>query len=154
MDAHAAKVGMRAAAMRDEVKTESRKQKAVGRESLYCLLPSAFCLLSFHPSALIPHPFVRVFCAVELPNEVRARAAEHIARLREEAIDVRASWERAEKMHITLKFLGEIARARVSDLQSAAERAALSAQPFELSIEGTGTFPPRGLALVLWLVVA
>jgi 2'-5' RNA ligase len=97
---------------------------------------------------------LRVFCAVELPADVRARAAEHIARLREEAIDVRASWERAEKMHITLKFLGEIAGARVSDLQSAAERAASSAQPFELSIEGTGTFPPRGRPRVLWLGVA
>lgn len=96
---------------------------------------------------------LRVFCAVELPDEVRARAAEHIARLREAARGVRAGWERAEKMHITLKFLGEIAGARVSDLSNAAERAAQAIGPFEMSIEGAGVFPPRGVARVLWLGV-
>jgi 2'-5' RNA ligase len=96
---------------------------------------------------------LRVFCAVELPANVRARAAEHIARLREEARDARASWERAEKMHITLKFMGEINQARVFDLQNAAERAVSNVAPFDLSIEGTGAFPPHGLPRVLWLGV-
>jgi len=96
---------------------------------------------------------LRVFCAIELPADVRARAAEHIAHLRERAPDVRASWERAEKMHITLKFLGEIESSRVTDLRSAAERAAGNVAPFDLSIEGAGAFPPRGLPRVLWLGV-
>lgn len=96
----------------------------------------------------------RVFCAVELPAVVRARAAEHIARLREVAQDVRASWEREEKMHITLKFLGEIEAARVVNLHSAAERAVGCVEPFALSIEGTGAFPTHGLPRVLWLGVA
>jgi RNA 2',3'-cyclic 3'-phosphodiesterase len=97
---------------------------------------------------------LRVFSAVELPANVRARAAEHIARLRDEAQDVRASWERAEKMHITLKFLGEIDQARVVNLQSSADRAVSNIAPFDLSIEGTGAFPTRGLPRVLWLGVA
>jgi RNA 2',3'-cyclic 3'-phosphodiesterase len=96
----------------------------------------------------------RVFCAIELPADVRAHAAQHIARLREIAPDVRASWERAEKMHITLKFLGEIDSERVVNLQSAAERAMSSVAPFDLSIEGTGAFPQSRLARVLWLGVA
>ena|SRR5256885_11147193 len=96
---------------------------------------------------------LRVFCAVELPAAVRARAAEHIARIREAVPDARASWERAEKMHITLKFLGDIEEARVADLSNAAEHAVYHVAPFEMSIEGTGVFPPRGLPRVLWLGV-
>ena len=96
----------------------------------------------------------RVFCAVELPTEVRARVAEHIAHLRGALPNVRASWERAEKLHITLKFLGEIEQRRVEALSRAAARAAESAQGFELGIEGAGAFPPRGLPRVLWLGVS
>ena len=94
---------------------------------------------------------LRVFCAVELPAEVRARVAEHIARLRRAAPEVRASWERAEKLHITLKFLGEIAPERAEALSGAASRATRHARPFNLVLAGAGTFPPRGHARVLWL---
>jgi len=104
-----------------------------------------------HPSALSPQPFLRVFCAVELPGSIRASAGEHIEALRRLAPDVRAGWERPEKLHITLKFLGEIEQARVSALAEAACAAARSLEPFDLSVEGAGAFPPRGPARVLWL---
>ncbi|HJU53348.1 MAG TPA: RNA 2',3'-cyclic phosphodiesterase [Pyrinomonadaceae bacterium] len=108
---------------------------------------------SLHPSSLRPHPFVRVFCAVELPTEARERAAEHAARLRERFSEVRASWPRAENLHLTLKFLGEIEEGRVEALSKAAERAARLSRPFKLSIEGAGAFPRRGVPRVLWLGV-
>jgi 2'-5' RNA ligase len=104
-----------------------------------------------HPSSLILHPLVRVFCAIELPAEVRAHAAEHLARLHETAPEVRASWERAEKLHITLKFLGEIAPDRVEALSVAASSATHNTLPFTLTLEGAGMFPPRGLPRILWL---
>lgn len=107
-----------------------------------------------HPSSLIPPPLLRVFCAVELPASVRERAAAHIADLRSRVPDVRGGWERPEKLHVTLKFLGEIEPARSAELLSAAERAARSVQPFELCLEGAGVFPPRGLPRVLWLGIA
>ena len=109
---------------------------------------------SIHRSSPIPHPLVRVFCAVELPAEVRACASEHIAHLRRRAPDVRASWDRAEKLHITLKFLGEIEQGRVEALSQAALRATESVPPFDLSLEGAGAFPPRGLPRVLWLGIS
>jgi 2'-5' RNA ligase len=94
---------------------------------------------------------LRVFCAAELPAEVRAAAAAHVARLRRDLPDARASWVRTEGLHVTLKFIGEIAAARVRDLSSAAAAAVEGFAPFGLSIEETGTFPPRGAARVLWL---
>jgi 2'-5' RNA ligase len=110
--------------------------------------------LSLQPSALSPEPSLRLFFAVELPAEVRARVGEHIADLRARLPDVRAGWERSEKLHVTLKFLGEIEQPRVVELRSAAERAAQSVSAFGLRIEGAGSFPPRGLPRVLWLGVA
>ncbi|HVF51514.1 MAG TPA: RNA 2',3'-cyclic phosphodiesterase [Pyrinomonadaceae bacterium] len=95
----------------------------------------------------------RVFCAVELPEGVRERAAAYAARLRESATQVRATWDKPEKMHVTLKFLGEITPERVAHLQAAATRAASGMSPFALAIEGTGAFHTRGRPHVLWLGV-
>jgi 2'-5' RNA ligase len=97
---------------------------------------------------------LRVFCAVELPPEVRERVGVYVAGLREKFSHVRASWERAEKLHLTLKFIGEMRPTSVESLSQAAGRAASSAGPFSISIEGAGAFPPRGPARVLWLGVA
>ena len=95
----------------------------------------------------------RVFCAVELPGTLKARADEYQRFLREAQAGVRASWERPENLHLTLKFLGEIELPRVETLTRAAERAAEGLRPFDLSVAGTGTFPPRGVPRVLWLGV-
>jgi 2'-5' RNA ligase len=94
---------------------------------------------------------LRVFCAVELPDELRSRVAERARCLRAEFPEVRASWERPEKLHITLKFLGDIEPARVEDLSRAAARAISNVEPFELTIEEPGSFPPHGQPHVLWL---
>jgi RNA 2',3'-cyclic 3'-phosphodiesterase len=94
---------------------------------------------------------IRVFCAVELTEEIRAAVAAHAARLRREFPDARASWARPEGLHITLKFIGEVEAPRVEALTRAAEAAVEGMKPFRLSIEESGTFPPRGAARVLWL---
>lgn len=106
-----------------------------------------------HPSPCGPHPLIRVFCAVELSAEVRQRAGAHIADLRSRMSQVRAGWAHSERLHITLKFLGEIEQERVAALSGAAARAARSLSPFNILIEGAGVFPPRGLPRVLWLGV-
>jgi 2'-5' RNA ligase len=96
---------------------------------------------------------IRVFCAVELPEEIRAAVAAHASRLRRDFPGVRASWPRPESLHLTLKFLGDVEAARVESLSNAATAAAAGLAPFGLTIEGAGAFPPRGLARTLWLGV-
>lgn len=96
---------------------------------------------------------LRLFCAVELPQEIRAQAASYMARLREAAPGARAGWDKEEKMHLTLKFLGATKEDKVEHLTGALERAASLINPFELGLHGTGAFPPSGLARVLWLGV-
>lgn len=95
---------------------------------------------------------LRIFCAVELPEEVRARVAAHVSKLRETAQpSLKISWERAEKLHLTLKFLGEIEAERVEALTRAANRAAGAAGKFEMRLREAGAFPARGNPRVLWL---
>jgi 2'-5' RNA ligase len=96
---------------------------------------------------------LRLFCAVELPQTLRAQAARYIATLRAVAPGVRASWDREEKLHLTLKFFGDTAEDRIQQLKDALERAASQLNSFELAIRGTGAFPPSGLPRVLWLGV-
>jgi len=95
----------------------------------------------------------RVFCAIEVPQEVRARLTAHIETLRRRFPAVRASWTRDDKFHLTLKFLGEIPQERVENLSIAVTRAASSVAPFKLMIEGAGAFPQNGPPKVLWLGV-
>jgi len=98
-----------------------------------------------------PNETWRVFIAIELPGNVRARLAEHIKSLRDSIRDVRASWSREDNLHLTLKFLGEIPIARVEELSAAASIAATKVEPFEIVVEGCGSFPPRGQPRVLWI---
>src|SRR5262245_44882705 len=95
----------------------------------------------------------RVFCAVEIPEDVAARALKHIARLQSESIKAQASWNREGKFHLTLKFLGHIPQAKVVDVSRACEVATKGFEKFEISIGNTGAFPKHGPPRVLWLGV-
>jgi 2'-5' RNA ligase len=93
----------------------------------------------------------RVFVAIELPQHLRARILGHIDRLRSATPKARASWSRADNLHLTLKFLGDIPVTDVERLSAAASIAARKVEPFELIVEGCGAFPPRGQPRVLWI---
>jgi 2'-5' RNA ligase len=98
---------------------------------------------------------MRIFCAVDLSDDARAQVTAHISRLREAtakaASPVKISWERADKLHLTLKFLGELEPARIEALTRAAKRAAESVEKFKLTLAEAGAFPPNGNPRVLWL---
>ena len=93
----------------------------------------------------------RVFYAIELPSLVRDNISEHITRLREAMPDSPASWSRAENIHLTLKFVGEIPSGQVNDLSQAAEQAVSGFSSFEIGIGNTGSFPKHGAPRVLWV---
>jgi 2'-5' RNA ligase len=94
---------------------------------------------------------LRLFCAIELPGEVRARCVEHLARLREHATQVKITWERVEKLHVTMKFFGATEAERLDELTAAVARAAAAVPAFELTLTGAGTFPAGQNPRVLWL---
>jgi RNA 2',3'-cyclic 3'-phosphodiesterase len=95
----------------------------------------------------------RVFCAVELSDEVRARLEEHIQRLRKDVPDVAASWSRVENIHLTLKFFGNVALEWVEAISAAAARTVKEFSAFQIGVGKTGVFPRPSRAQVLWIGV-
>jgi 2'-5' RNA ligase len=93
----------------------------------------------------------RIFCAVELPQRARELVLAHIARLKEKVHHAKASWARDANLHLTLKFLGEIPAASVTDFSDAVSLAVSRLQPFAINLEQTGVFPPHGQPRVLWI---
>lgn len=90
---------------------------------------------------------MRLFVALEIPVTARKNLATLIALLR--AITREPRWVRAENLHLTLKFLGEVA-----ENQRAAVETALagirSHQAVTLEFRGLGFFPNEKQPRVFW----
>jgi len=95
----------------------------------------------------------RIFCAVELPPEIRDRLHDHAMRIRESVTEASASWSRPENVHLTLKFFGNVSTQKLPLISEAASRVAVKFSPFQVRIGGTGVFPKPSRAQVLWIGV-
>lgn len=91
---------------------------------------------------------MRLFVAVDVSDEIVATLAETQKRLKQAGADV--AWTKPENMHLTLKFLGETADARVGEIKAALDLVALRHQPFEMKVYELGSFPEQGNPRVLW----
>jgi 2'-5' RNA ligase len=97
--------------------------------------------------------WVRAFIAVTLPAEVRV-AVERVQRELKAAVRGNAvRWTPSEQVHLTLKFLGNVAADSLPDLESAVRHACADAAPFELTAGGLGAFPSEQRPRVLWVGV-
>jgi 2'-5' RNA ligase len=60
-------------------------------------------------------------------------------------------WIRPEQLHLTLRFLGNVAADRLDDLAAALRRACARAAPIRLALEGAGCFPSTKSPRVIWI---
>ena len=95
----------------------------------------------------------RTFIALDISDSARTACESHIDRLRREFGDVRVGWERPEKLHITLKFLGATNVAILPELENQLSKAAEAHPPFKLRMSKPGVFPSRSRPRILWLGV-
>ena len=90
---------------------------------------------------------MRLFVALDIPEDVRAAMGALVAKLREVAFDGR--WGRLEGAHVTLKFIGEVPSETMEKI-----KAALATVPFPSPIKmvfhGLGFFPNGRRSRVLW----
>lgn len=93
-------------------------------------------------------PGIRSFIAIELPSGVRAALADAATRLARTEADVK--WVEAANLHLTLKFLGDVALERQPRLLQALGDLAAAQAPFTLAIGGLGCFPSLEEPHVVW----
>jgi 2'-5' RNA ligase len=94
---------------------------------------------------------IRTFIAIEVGNDVKARAADLIKRLKKAEADV--NWVEPQNMHITLKFLGNVPNVEVPDVCRIAQVVAEEFEPFEIEFAGAGAFPDVKRPKTLWIGV-
>jgi 2'-5' RNA ligase len=90
---------------------------------------------------------VRLFVALVVPSEVREKLAALICELR--AIAPKEKWVRAENLHVTLKFIGEVAPEKLEAIRGALA-IVLSDSPVKLDFRGLGFFPHEKHPRVFW----
>jgi len=95
---------------------------------------------------------VRLFVALNLPSQVREGLWAATAPLRDMELPVK--WVRGDGVHLTLKFLGDVADEREGELAAALTRAAAGARALSLVLEGFGVFPDFRRPRVVWAGIA
>jgi 2'-5' RNA ligase len=102
---------------------------------------------------------IRTFVAVELEAEVRRAIGRLQDDMREKlkpdlkalAPQARLQWVRADSIHLTVKFLGDVEESRVEQMCRALAQVAEAMSPILLDITGVGVFPDLRAPRVLWL---
>ena len=95
----------------------------------------------------------RIFIAVDISEEARQKVAEYIGELKREFSNIKVGWDRPEKLHLTLKFLGDTEENQLEKLKEIVEKIAGQFSNLKFQISNTGVFPSPRNARVLWLGV-
>ncbi|MBI5378790.1 MAG: RNA 2',3'-cyclic phosphodiesterase [Nitrospirae bacterium] len=97
---------------------------------------------------------VRTFVAIEVPPPIKEALARVQQTLRQSGAEVR--WVRMEGIHLTLKFLGEVAPTQIPALREGLASVCGRVPPFPVQIGGPGFFPNSGKGSrprVIWIGV-
>lgn len=96
---------------------------------------------------------IRCFIAIELdePIKTQLEKQQRMFRKRLSGNESAIKWVPPNNIHLTLKFLGNVADQDIPEICDAVSHAASEFQPFSFTVGTCGCFPPKGLARVLWI---
>jgi 2'-5' RNA ligase len=102
-----------------------------------------------------PPGTMRLFFAVPVPEDARARIGELIERVQASVGDgtARIRWVRVDGLHLTLRFLGPTPDDRRGSLEAGVDAVASADAPFEVTLGGGGAFPSLDRPRSLWVGV-
>ena len=95
----------------------------------------------------------RLFIAIDISDDARNAAADYINDISKHLSGSSVKWERPQKLHITVKFLGNTEEALMKSLKDMLDNNAKATRAFEIQLVGTGAFPNATRPRVLWLGV-
>ncbi len=90
---------------------------------------------------------MRLFIAFEIPEQVKDYVIGVEEKLKNRQDNI--TWVKKENMHLTLKFLGEVADSKVEAIKEAL--GSMKFEPFEASLSDIGAFPDFSYMRVLWI---
>ena len=94
---------------------------------------------------------LRAFIAIELPKNILDAIEKQTARLRQSLGNDIVRWVPSQNMHLTLKFLGDVAPSHIDFLKQLLMREAESHPQFSLQMGGLGSFPTLRRPRILWI---
>ena len=97
----------------------------------------------------MPEKLIRCFIAIKLPETLLNDIGQYINQIKKIAPDVR--WVKAQNIHITLKFLGEIEKNLLQQVVEELFPLVNLVKHFELVVSGFGSFPSAKNPRVFWL---
>jgi len=89
---------------------------------------------------------MRLFIAIELPEDIRQKVADLQRELK--SVTTSARWVAPDSIHLTLKFLGETSEERIPEIDEAL--VGLTWKPFPVTVRGIGFFPGNRSPRVFW----
>jgi RNA 2',3'-cyclic 3'-phosphodiesterase len=92
---------------------------------------------------------IRTFICIEVPDSIKERIDRLQQTLRQH--DAKISWVKPSNIHLTLRFLGDVAAVCVPAVGAAVERAALRSRTLEIEVGTTGCFPSVKRPRVFWV---
>jgi len=93
---------------------------------------------------------IRSFIAIELPAELKLELVQLEAQLKS-GKQLGVKWVDPDGIHLTMKFLGNIAVDRVEGITRAMEEAVRGISPFQLKVKELGVFPNLKRVQVAWV---
>src|SRR5215831_9529409 len=91
---------------------------------------------------------IRTFIVVEIPDDIKRELGKLQSDLRSLRCDI--SWTKADNIHLTVKFLGDLGEEQIKSACTATKAAVQNAAPFTMRLNGIGVFPNPRNARVLW----
>ena len=98
-----------------------------------------------------PAVTLRAFVALALPPPWTQALAGLIRDLKDHAGKAAVRWVRPDQIHLTLRFLGQVAENQIPRLTLVLGAACAGLRPLTLSLGRPGAFPDRGAPRVLWI---
>jgi 2'-5' RNA ligase len=96
---------------------------------------------------------VRCFIAIELPDEIKAGLKSIQAQLKSGS-QTSVKWVDPYGIHLTLKFLGNVAVDRMGEITGAMGETVQGVSPFQLEVKDLGVFPNLRRVQVVWVGVS